>query len=222
MHRLTVIEDAAQSIGARDDLGRVAGTIGDIGCYSFFPSKNVGAFGDAGMAITSNPALADALRLMRTHGSKPKYYHHVVGGNFRLDAIQAAVLRVKLKYLPRWTTQRRANAQRYRRLFGATRLSEHVILPDDQGGHIYNQFVIRCQDRDSLQLFLREHGVGTEIYYPIPLHLQPCFGSLGYKEGDMPHAEAAALDSLALPIYPELEEPAQQYVVDQISDFFRH
>jgi len=220
-HRLTVIEDAAQSIGARDDAGRVAGTIGDIGCYSFFPSKNIGAFGDAGMAITADASLADALRLVRTHGSKPKYYHHIVGGNFRLDAMQAAVLRIKLKHLPGWTAGRRSNAERYRALFAEARLKERLVVPEDHPGHIYNQFVIRCSNRDGLQRFLRDNGVGTEVYYPIPLHLQPCFSGLGYSEGDLPEAEAAARESLALPIYPELSEPAQRYIVELISAFFR-
>jgi dTDP-4-amino-4,6-dideoxygalactose transaminase len=217
---ISVIEDAAQAIGARDDSGRLAGTVGDIGCFSFFPSKNLGAFGDAGMAVTTKPALADGLRVMRAHGSKPKYYHHVVGGNFRLDALQAAVLRVKLKYLAGWTQSRRDNAERYRQLFDEMRLGDHVVVPEDTPGHIYNQFVIRCQDRDRLQRFLGERGVGTEVYYPVPLHLQACFSELGYRPGDLPESEAAAREALALPIYPELSESAQRYVVGRIREFF--
>ena len=217
---IAVIEDAAQAIGARDSAGRQAGTIGTIGCFSFFPSKNLGAFGDAGMAVTTTAASAERLRLMRAHGSKPKYYHHAVGGNFRLDALQAAVLRVKLKYLPGWSGARRENAARYRRLFEEANLGDRVVVPNDAPGHIYNQFVIRCQDRDRLQAFLREHGVGTEIYYPIPLHLQPCFKDLGYRQGDFPQSEAAAREALALPIYPELSDSAQRYVVTHIREFF--
>jgi dTDP-4-amino-4,6-dideoxygalactose transaminase len=217
---IAVIEDAAQAIGARDASGRLAGAIGDIGCYSFFPSKNLGAFGDAGLAVTTTSALVEGLRLMRLHGSKPKYHHHVVGGNFRLDALQAAVLRVKLKYLTGWTAARRDNAARYRVLFEEARLGDRVVVPGDCPGHIYNQFVIRCQDRDRLQRFLGEHGVGTEVYYPVPLHLQPCFKDLGYQQGDLPEAEAAAHEALALPIYPELPESAQRYVVTGIREFF--
>jgi dTDP-4-amino-4,6-dideoxygalactose transaminase len=215
-----IIEDAAQAIGARLN-GKVAGTVGDTGCFSFFPSKNLGAYGDGGMVITNEPRLADALRVIRVHGGKPKYHHHVVGGNFRLDALQAAVLRVKLKYLRQWSEMRRANASRYRQLFQAMALSGRVSLPDDSHGHIYNQFVVRVLDRDRLRAFLRERGVETEIYYPIPLHLQDCFAELGYRNGDFPQAESAARDSLALPIYPELSADQQRYVVEQISAFYQ-
>lgn len=215
-----VVEDAAQAIGAKDELQRSAGTIGSIGCFSFFPSKNLGAFGDGGMAVTNDAELAETLRVLRVHGGKPKYHHRIIGGNFRLDAVQAAVLRVKLKYLPLWTQARRLNAQRYRQLFASTGLGEQVDLPADTPGHIYNQFVIRCLERDRLQVFLRQQGIETEIYYPVPLHMQECFVDLGYDTGDFPHAEAAARDALALPIYPELNEQQQSYVVEQILSFY--
>ncbi len=215
-----VIEDSAQAIGAASN-GRVAGTLGNMGCFSFFPSKNLGAYGDGGMVITNEPRLADALRVLRVHGGSPKYHHRVIGGNFRLDALQAAVLQVKLKYLRQWSEMRRANASRYRQLFQEMELSGRVALPEDSPGHIYNQFVVRVPDRDRLRAFLRERGVETEIYYPVPLHLQDCFAELGYREGDFPHAESAAHDSLALPIYPELTAEQQYYVVRQISEFYR-
>ena len=217
-HGLAVIEDAAQAIGALDDRRRVAGTIGTAGCLSFFPTKNLGGFGDGGMVLTNDAQLAERMRILRVHGSKPKYHHALVGGNFRLDALQAAVLRVKLKFLASWTKARRENAEQYRRLFQESGL-DRIALPEDRPGHIYNQFVIRCQERDPLQRFLAERGVGTEVYYPIPLHLQPCFKDLGYREGDLAEAEAAAREALALPIYPELEESAQRYVVSQIREF---
>ncbi|MBI2877029.1 MAG: DegT/DnrJ/EryC1/StrS family aminotransferase [Candidatus Tectomicrobia bacterium] len=217
---IAVVEDAAQAIGTRDDQGRQAGTLGDIGCFSFFPSKNLGAFGDGGMAITNEERLAETLRVLRVHGSQPKYYHRLVGGNFRLDALQAAVLRVKLRYLAGWTAARRANAQWYRDLFQEMGLIGRVRLPEDVPGHIYNQWVIRVPERDRLQRFLQERDVGSEVYYPLPLHLQECFQGLGYQEGDFPEAEAAARDSLALPIYPELTEAQQRYVVRQIQEFY--
>jgi dTDP-4-amino-4,6-dideoxygalactose transaminase len=219
-HGIYVIEDAAQALGARDELGRQAGTIGDIGCFSFFPSKNLGAFGDAGMMVTNDQELADTLRVLRVHGSKPKYYHQIVGGNFRLDALQAAVLRVKLKYLPGWTEARRTNAQRYGPLFEEMHLGEWSALPEGSPGHIYNQFVVRFPDRDRLQVFLKDRGVETEVYYPLPLHQQECFHGLGYREGDFPQAEGAARESLALPVYPELTEDQQRYVVSQVREFY--
>jgi dTDP-4-amino-4,6-dideoxygalactose transaminase len=220
-HGIHVVEDAAQAIGARDETGRQAGAIGQMGCFSFFPSKNLGAFGDAGMVITNDEALAETLRMLRVHGSKPKYYHGLVGGNFRLDALQAAVLQVKLKYLPGWTEARRCNARRYHMLFEEMGLGEKVLLPEDVPGHIYNQFVIRVSCRDRLQAFLRERGVETEVYYPLPLHLQQCFQALGYRAGDFPAAEAAAQESLALPVYPELTAEQQRYVVRQMQEFYR-
>jgi dTDP-4-amino-4,6-dideoxygalactose transaminase len=215
-----VIEDAAQAIGSRDTNRRQAGTMGDIGCFSFFPSKNLGAFGDGGMVITDNEKLAGLLKVLRVHGGEPKYYHKIVGGNFRLDALQAAILRVKLKYLGQWSEQRRQVASRYRRLFDEMGLLDQVSLLKDSPGHIYHQFVSRFPDRDRLQTFLRDKGIETAVYYPVPLHLQECFQYLGYKNGDFPQAEVAARESLALPIYPELTEEQQRYVVEQIRDFY--
>ena len=220
-YSIHVIEDAAQAIGAWDDKGRKAGTIGHIGCFSFFPSKNLGAFGDGGMVVTNDEELAETLRVLRVHGGKPKYYHRIIGGNFRLDPLQAAILRVKLRYLTSWTEARCKNAMRYRLLFEEMGLLKWVSLPEDVPGHAYNQFVARFPDRDHLQAFLRERGVETEVYYPLPLHLQECFSNIGHREGDFPYAEAAANESLALPIYPELTEGQQIYVVEKISDFYR-
>jgi dTDP-4-amino-4,6-dideoxygalactose transaminase len=216
-----VIEDAAQAIGARDDRARRAGTIGQMGCFSFFPSKNLGAFGDGGMVITNDDRLAETVRALRVHGANPKYHHSLVGGNFRLDALQAAILRVKLKHLTRWTEMRRNKASLYRSLFAEMGLSEYVSVPEDSAGHVYNQFVCRFPDREQLHPFLREKGVETEVYYPVPLHLQECFRDLGYRAGDFPKAEAAARESLALPIYPEITEEQQRYVVEKIREFYR-
>jgi len=215
-----VIEDAAQAIGARNREGKPAGTIGDIGCFSFFPSKNLGAFGDGGMVVTNDEKLAEIVKVLRVHGGKPKYHHRIVGGNFRLDALQAAVLRVKLKYLTSWTEGRRNNAGRYRLLFEERGLSKYTSVPVDSPGHIYNQFVVRFPDRDRLQSFLRQKGVETEVYYPVPLHVQECFHSLGYRPGDFPKAETAAREALALPVYPELTEEQKRYVVEKILEFF--
>jgi dTDP-4-amino-4,6-dideoxygalactose transaminase len=215
-----VVEDAAQAIGARDGKGRRAGATGRVGCFSFFPTKNLGGFGDGGMVVTDDGELAERLRVLRVHGSKPKYYHRVVGGNFRLDALQAAVLRVKLKHLPRWSEGRRANAERYRRLFAEEGLTTDVRLPGDVPGHIYNQFVVRARQRDRLRAHLEKEGIGTEVYYPVPLHLQECFAPLGHRKGDFPQSEAAAADSLALPIYPELAESQQRHVVSAVGAFF--
>ena len=214
-----VVEDAAQAIGAKDDLKRQAGTIGSMGCFSFFPSKNLGGFGDGGMVVTNDGGLAEKLHVLRVHGGKPKYHHRVIGGNFRLDAMQAAVLRVKLKHLPDWTEARRRNARQYRTLFTEAGLSNLIGLPEDTPGQIYNQFVIRCPERDRLKSFLREGGVETEIYYPIPLHLQECFIKLGYT-GELSHAEAAAAEALALPIYPELSQEQQDYIVRRVAEFY--
>jgi dTDP-4-amino-4,6-dideoxygalactose transaminase len=217
-HDIPVVEDAAQAIGAVDASGRQAGTIGAIGCFSFFPSKNLGAFGDAGLVVTQDDALAERLRMLRVHGSQPKYYHRILGGNFRLDALQAAVLRVKLKHLPRWTEARRRNADRYRQLFSAFGL-RHIRTPADVPGHIYNQFVIEVDGRNELQKFLTAEAIGSEVYYPVPLHLQECFADLGYRTGAFPAAEAAALRSLALPIYPELTLEQQIHVVEAIREW---
>lgn len=217
---IPVIEDAAQSIGSGYK-GRRAGSLGDIGCFSFFPSKNLGAFGDGGMCTAADPAIANRLRALRIHGSQKKYFHDLVGVNSRLDALQAAVLRVKLRYLDAWSAGRQRNADTYRRLFAGHRTP--VILPqarDYQTRHIYNQFVIRAERRDELQRYLKRAGIGTEIYYPLPLHLQRCFADLGYKQGDMPVSEQVAANSLALPIYPELTPEDLAYVVDNIRSFY--
>jgi dTDP-4-amino-4,6-dideoxygalactose transaminase len=218
---IAVIEDAAQAIGCLYH-DRPVGTWGEIGCFSFFPSKNLGAFGDAGFVTTTNAAMAKKLKLIRTHGMEPKYYHHLVGANFRIDAIQAAVLRVKLPHLQSWSDARRANAARYRALFAEAGVDE-VILPVEapHRTHIYNQFVIRVPGRDRLKKHLDAAGIGTEIYYPVPFHLQQCFADLGYKPGAFPVAEAASTSSLALPIYPELTPAQQTRVVGAIQNFYR-
>jgi len=221
---LFVVEDAAQAIGSCSPAGS-AGAIGDMGCFSFFPSKNLGGFGDGGMITTSSEQTAEGLKILRNHGSKPKYYHKLVGVNSRLDALQAAVLRVKLKYLDSWSEKRKANAAHYRELFTAQGLASPagpVVLPAVAEGyrHIYNQFVIMVDRRDELRDHLLKADIGTEIYYPVPLHLQECYRYLGYREGDFPHAEAAAKKSLALPIYPELTADMQQYIVDKIAAFY--
>jgi dTDP-4-amino-4,6-dideoxygalactose transaminase len=235
-HGLTVIEDAAQAIGA-EYRGRRAGSIGQSACFSFFPSKNLGAFGDAGMVTTNDAELADRLTLVRGHGARPKYYHKVVGGNFRLDALQAAVLRVKLQYLDGWTAARQRNAATYRRLFADAGLvvppvamaadlrdAAGVMLPFEADGctHIYNQFVIRSGRRDDVQRFLKERQIGTEVYYPVSLHQQECFADLGYASGAFPESERAAAETMALPIYPELTEEMQEAVVGAISDFYQN
>jgi dTDP-4-amino-4,6-dideoxygalactose transaminase len=216
---IAIIEDAAQAIGAFDARGRKAGSVGEMGCFSFFPSKNLGGFGDGGMTVTNDPETAGRLKMLRMHGMEPKYYHALVGGNFRLDALQAAVLRVKLSHLDGWTAARRRNAERYRELFGETALEGTVTLPPDEPGHIYNQFVIRTPRRDELQAHLRGRGIGTEIYYPLPLHRQECFAELGYAEGSLPNAEAAARETLALPVYPELTEEQIEQVMATIAGF---
>jgi dTDP-4-amino-4,6-dideoxygalactose transaminase len=218
---IAVIEDAAQAIGCEYH-GQPVGTIGAIGCFSFFPSKNLGAFGDAGFVTATDAALARKLRLLRTHGMEPKYYHHIVGANFRIDAIQAAVLRVKLPQLAGWSEGRRRNAARYRALFADAGLSD-VTLPLEAPNrtHIYNQFVIRVPRRDQLRAHLDANQIGSEVYYPVPFHLQDCFRNLGYQPGAFPEAEAAANDSLALPIYPELTEAQQAAVVTAIRSFYR-
>jgi dTDP-4-amino-4,6-dideoxygalactose transaminase len=217
---LPVIEDAAQAIGARDDDGRIAGSAGVMGCFSFFPSKNLGGFGDGGMVVTQDQALAERLKILRVHGMEPKYYHQLVGGNFRLDALQAAVLRVKLLYLNGWSEARRQNARRYRALFRDAGLDGIVVVPEDMPGHIYNQFVVRVPRRDDLQAHLRAQGIGTEVYYPVPLHRQACFAALGHADGSLPEAERAAREVLALPIFPELSEDQLEYVVQSTAEFF--
>lgn len=220
-YALPVIEDAAQAIGSQYKK-RKAGSIGDLGCFSFFPSKNLGGFGDGGMVTTDNEDLAETIGILRVHGSKPKYHHKVIGLNSRLDALQAAVLLVKIKYLDQWTAKRRTNADYYRMKFYEMGLTESVGLPKaaEDNFHIYNQFVIRVRKRDELQNFLTQAGIGTEIYYPIPLHLQECYQYLGYKKGTFPESEKAAQETLALPIYPELTTSQQDYVVDKIKEFY--
>jgi dTDP-4-amino-4,6-dideoxygalactose transaminase len=217
---IPVIEDAAQAIGSTYR-SRPLGTIGAFGCFSFFPSKNLGAFGDAGLLTSEDDELAARARLLRTHGMRPKYYHHLVGANFRMDALQAAVLRVKAPHLAGWTDGRRANAARYRSLFQAAGLDALVTLPNAPADrlHIFNQFVIRTPDRDGLKRHLDEQGIGNEIYYPVPFHLQPCFADLGYRPGAFPHAERAAQESLAIPVYGELTLDQQEAVVSAIGQF---
>ena len=228
-HNLKVIEDAAQAIGSEYHDGRRAGSMGTIGCLSFFPSKNLGALGDGGMVVTNDQELAERIKVLRVHGGKPKYYHKLIGGNFRLDTIQAAVLNVKLNYLDDWTRRRQENARRYETLFQQSGLVQKgkVRLPAtvyrESGAkhyHIYNQFVLRVEKRDGLMAYLKEKGIGTEIYYPVPFHLQECFRYLGHKEGDFPEAERAAKETVAIPIYPELSSAQQVEVVESIASFF--
>ena len=219
---LKVIEDAAQAIGADYLDGRRAGSIGHIGCLSFFPTKNLGAFGDAGMCTTQDAELAERMRVLRVHGGKPKYYHALIGGNFRLDEIQAAVLAVKLRLLDGWTAARQRNAAWYAAAFSRAGLSGQIQPPAATPGyrHTWNQYVIRAPRRDDLRQFLGEQGVGTEIYYPVPLHRQQCFAYLAYGADDFPMSDAAARQVLALPIFPELEQEQIQYVVDRIAAFY--
>lgn len=219
---LRVIEDAAQAIGAREG-DRPVGGIGASGCFSFYPTKNLGAFGDAGLVTTQDDAVAARIRLLRDHGMSPRYYHAVVGGNFRLDAIQGAVLRVKLPHLPSWHEGRRRNAARYRQLFTEAALTDRVQLPYERPDvyHIYNQFVVEVPNRDAMRAYLAERQIGTEVYYPVPFHRQECFRGLGCQPGDFPQAEAAAARVLALPIYPELRDEQLVRVVEVIGEFLR-
>lgn len=214
---IPVIEDAAQAVGARYK-DRFAGGMGRCACFSFFPSKNLGAFGDAGLLTTNDRALGHEVRLLRNHGAEPKYVHKRIGGNFRLDAIQAAVLRVKLPHLPRWSAMRCANADRYDRLFDEAGLGDAIERPARRSDrtHIFNQYVIRVPRRDDVRAALERAGVSTEVYYPVPFHLQECFAPLGYRRGDFPQAEAAADRVLALPIYPELTDAQQRQVVSAL------
>jgi len=221
-HSIPVVEDAAQAIGAEED-GVGAGAMSAIGCFSFYPSKNLGGMGDGGFVTTNDDALAKKLLALRVHGSEEKYYHKYVGLNSRLDGFQGAVLRVKLPHLDAWTDKRRANADNYRRLFTDLGLTEQIALPVERENakHIYNQYVIRVPNRrDELRAYLTEKGVGSDIYYPVPLHLQECFEYLGYKIGDMPESEKAARETLALPIYPEMSSDQQAYVAETIAGFF--
>jgi dTDP-4-amino-4,6-dideoxygalactose transaminase len=220
-HRLAVIEDAAQAIGA-EYKGRRAGSMGTIGCFSFFPSKNLGAFGDGGAVVTNDDSLADKLSLLRNHGAKPKYFHKLVGGNFRLDTLQAAVLSVKLKHLDHWTARRQQHAAEYDSAFGRLpHLRPSVTTPPVvQSRHIFNQYVIRVKDREGLRTHLKQSQVGHEIYYPLPMHLQECFSNLGHHRGEFPEAEKAALTTLALPIYPELTQAQRQHVIEAVSGYY--
>jgi len=218
---LHVIEDAAQAIGASDEKGRMAGSIGHIGCFSFFPTKNLGAFGDAGLCTTSDPALDQRMRILRVHGAEPKYHHSFIGGNFRLDEIQAAVLNVKLKFLDEWMAARDAHARQYTALLAAKLAGEVVPPPKSQGGrHVWNQYVIRARRRDELRQYLAGEGIGTEIYYPIPLHLQKCFAYLGYQPGELPESELACREVLALPVFPELSPAQIDHVAATIERFY--
>lgn len=219
---LIVIEDAAQAIGGRYK-GEFVGSIGDYGCFSFFPSKNLGGAGDGGMVTTSDSKKAERLRLLRAHGSRKKYQYEILGTNSRLDALQAAILRVKLKHLAEWTEGRRANARRYTELFRDLGLSNHVQWPQEAAGryHVYNQFTIRAERRDALRQHLADAKIPTDVYYPSPLHVQPAFADLGYHAGDFPKAEAASNEVLALPVYAELNPEAQLTVVETISEFYK-
>jgi dTDP-4-amino-4,6-dideoxygalactose transaminase len=222
-HGIAVIEDAAQAIGAAYH-GKNAGTIGAMGCFSFFPSKNLGGAGDGGIITTNDPNHADRLRLLRVHGSRQKYRYEILGTNSRLDALQAAILRVKLRYLNDWTEQRRRNAERYRCLFANSSSPKSLLLPTEPEGirHVYNQFTVRCAERDLLREHLHRERIPTEIYYPYPLHLQPAFSYLGYKEGSLPYSETAVREVLSFPNYPELREDQQQIIVRSVARFFSH
>jgi dTDP-4-amino-4,6-dideoxygalactose transaminase len=230
-HNLYVIEDACQALGS-EYKGKRAGSIGHLGCFSFFPSKNLGGAGDSGMVVCNDPALADRLSLLRNHGHRPKYYNQAVGGNFRMDALQGAILRAKFKYLEDWTAARQRNAALYRKFFldgglasadSAQRSERPVILPQETGWgrHIYHLYQTRVERRGELMAFLKKRGVGSEVYYPVPLHLQACFKDLGYKAGDLPNAERAAEETLALPIYPEINKEQIERVVDVIKIFYQ-
>ncbi len=216
-HDLAVIEDAAQAIGS-EYKGRRAGSIGHYGCFSFFPSKNLGGAGDGGMVVTNDAQRAEKLRCLRAHGAKPKYYHKIIGGNFRLDAIQAAIVSAKLPHLDAWTAARQRNAKRYDQLFAEA--GAPIALPTvATNRHIFNQYVIRVTNRDELQAYLKQKGVGTEVYYPVPLHLQECFAYLGHKAGAFPQSEQAAKETLALPVHPELTESQARFVAECVCEF---
>lgn len=219
---LPLVEDAAQALGAASDEGK-AGALGALGCFSFFPSKNLGCFGDGGLVTTNDAALAERVRVLRAHGAKPKYFHALIGGNFRLDALQAALLRVKLPHLDAWHDARRRNAARYDAAFAAAGLPAERLTPPLRvyEGHVYNQYVIRTDRRDALLAHLGERDIGCAIYYPLPLHLQGCFASLGYREGDLPVSERAAHEVLALPVYPELGDAGVDHVAETVVDFLR-
>ena len=221
-NNLVVIEDAAQAIGS-EYKGQRTGSMGDYGCFSFFPTKNLGGFGDAGMVTMTSKELYNKVKTLRVHGSDIKYYHKVVGGNFRIDALQAAIVLAKLKYLDQWTEKRRKNAQTYNQLFAEKGIAGKLTLPPEIiPRHVYNQYVIRLKkNRTELRSFLGENGISTEIYYPLPLHLQKCFASLGYKKGTFPESEKAANESIALPIFPELTQDQLTYVAEKIDEFLK-
>lgn len=228
--KIPVIEDSAQAIGAEyeiDGKKRQAGSLSDFGCFSFFPSKNLGGVGDGGIVTVNKPELAEQLRLKRVHGGERKYYHRVIGGNFRLDPIQATVIRVKLPHLNRWHNQRQDNAEYYNKLFAETSIGGRIYIPQVmhsqrlENPHIYNQYVIRAEQRDQLQSFLAENEISTEVYYPLPFHLQECFLDLGGKAGDFPVSETAAEEVLALPVYPGLSRQMQEAVVEKIEEFYQ-
>ena len=221
-HKIGVIEDACQAIGAAQN-GKRAGVLGDLACFSFFPSKNLGGFGDAGMVTTNDQELAESIAMLRVHGSRVRYVHEAIGINSRLDALQAAVLLVKLKRLDQWAEGRRRNAERYRQLFTDAQLTDHVTLPVTHAHnfHVFNQFTLRVRKRDELRAYLKDHGVGSEVYYPLPLHLQNCYRDLGYQKGAFPQSERAAEEVLSIPIYAELTDEHLQYVVQMIASFFR-
>ncbi len=217
-----VIEDACQAIGAAQQ-GKRAGALGNTGCFSFFPTKNLGGFGDGGLITTNDKALAESMTMLRVHGSQVRYLHEAVGINSRLDALQAAVLHIKLQYLDQWTEGRRRNAERYQQLFAQTKYVDRVMLPPTVPGnfHVYNQFTVRAPKRDELRTFLKEKGVGTEVYYPLPMHLQNCYHDLGHRKGVFPLSEHAAEEVMSIPIYAELTEAQQVYVVEMIAEFYR-
>jgi len=223
---VVIIEDAAQAIGAEygfsDGLLKRAGSMGTYGCFSFFPSKNLGSFGDGGMVTTNDEKIYQELKIIRVHGSQPKYYHSTIGGNFRLDALQAAILLVKFRYLDQWTEKRRENARIYRELFARKGLEEIELPFEKKGRHIYHQFVVKVdRKRDELKKYLVNQGIGCEIYYPVPLHVQECFRYLGYRPGDCPVSVEAAAQTIALPIYPELQYEQIEYIVEKISSFYK-
>jgi dTDP-4-amino-4,6-dideoxygalactose transaminase len=219
-HNLAIVEDAAQAIGAKQN-GKSVGELGSAATYSFFPTKNLGAYGDGGMIVTNNDEVAETCRVIRVHGSKPKYYHHILGYNSRLDELQAAVLNVKFPHLDKWSELRREKARNYTELI-TEKLGDSVVTPVELEGnyHVFHQYTIRVDKRDELQQFLKDQGVATMVYYPLPLHIQPVFKELGYKEGDLPIAEKAASEALSLPMFPELKIEQQEYVVAKIAEFF--
>ena len=220
--KIRVIEDACQAIGSAQQ-GKRAGVLGHVGCFSFFPTKNLGGFGDGGIMTTDDQGLAESLSMLRVHGSRVRYLHEAVGINSRLDALQAAILHVKLKYLDQWNEGRRRNADRYQRLFTQANLLDRVTLPPTASGnfHVYNQYTVRVPRRDELRDFLREKGIGSEVYYPLPMHLQNCYQDLGHRKGSFPLSEQAAQEVLSLPVYAELTEAQQSYVVEMMAEYYR-